>query len=93
IINTDKGNYSVSANQALPAGKHQLAGVYDGKSIRLYIDGKLINEAPARGKICENAAPVVVGNISGGNTAFEGIIEKVEIFYRALSLEQIKKQL
>ncbi|MFA6716174.1 MAG: LamG domain-containing protein [Victivallaceae bacterium] len=93
IINTDKGSYSVSANQALPAGKHQLTGVYDGKSIRLYIDGKLINEAPARGKICENAAPVVVGNISGGNTAFEGIIEKVEIFYRALSLEQIKKQL
>ena len=80
IINTDKGPRSVSAHQVLMPGKHQIIGVYDGKKIQLYIDSKLAAERSATGKIINNNISISVGNILGANVAFDGKIEKIEIF-------------
>ena len=91
-INTDQGVYSVSANKTLPTGKYQISGVYDGNTIKLFLDGDLVKTSPANGKIINNDTEIVIGNISDGNAAFNGNIEKVEIYSDVFTLEQIKKR-
>jgi len=78
-VNTDRGVFSARANRVPPAGRRHLAGVYDGKSVKLYIDGVLVNQQPAAGRICANAVPVMIGQLSGGGAAFEGTVEQVVI--------------
>jgi hypothetical protein len=79
LVNTDEGVRSVAANRALPAGRHHLAGVYDGRSIQLYIDGELANEQSATGRIVANDMPLSVGKMLGGKAEFDGTIEAIRI--------------
>lgn len=40
---------------------HHIAGVYDGELVRLYVDGELIANAPAKGKRRTNDKPFFIG--------------------------------
>ena len=68
---------------------HHIAEVYDGKSIKLYIDGTLDGEAQPSGKLPTNQLPMWIGARPGG-VAAKGIIDEVRFYDRALSEEQIK---
>ena len=68
---------------------HHVAEVYDGKSIKLYIDGALDGEAQPSGKLPTNQLPMWIGARPGG-VAAKGIIDEVRFYDRALSEEQIK---
>ncbi len=61
LVNTEHGPRSVAANAAPPAGRHHLAGVYDGEWISLYLDGRLVNRRPAAGALVRNAVDVTIG--------------------------------
>jgi hypothetical protein len=51
-----------SAADALPAGRwRHLAGVHDGREIRLYVDGQLAAQSPARGPRRVDAGSLLVG--------------------------------
>ncbi len=62
---------------------HHLAGVYDGKEARLYLDGKLIAKGAREGKRLRNDLPLVVGaDVDSAGTAtshFSGVIDYVKI--------------
>jgi len=88
-INTDQGVFSARANRALSAGRHHLAGVYDGQSVRLYVDGQLVNQQPAKGFLCSGAAPVTIGKISNGAGFFNGKIEEIQLMPLAMGDDQI----
>jgi hypothetical protein len=60
LVNTEHGPISIAANRPPQPGRHHLAGVYDGKTIRLYIDGELVNEQSAIGRIVTNDTPVTI---------------------------------
>jgi hypothetical protein len=62
LVNTDRGPISIAANQPPQPGRHHVAGVYDGQTIRLYIDGELVNEQPASGRIVTNDTPISIGD-------------------------------
>ena len=79
LINTDNGVFSVSADRLLRPGEHHLAGVYDGKTIKLYIDGELLNQQEASGTIVDNDIPITIGALKDGLGFFEGKIHKVKI--------------
>ncbi len=79
LVNTDVGVISIAANKALQAGRHTLKGVYDSKSIKLYIDGKLINEQTANGKIINSGLPLAIGGFSNGGANFTGTISIIKI--------------
>lgn len=73
---------------------YHLAGVYDGKTIKLYVDGVLegstdktgdINVAKGKNLYIGKATPVV------GGEAFAGIIDDLVIYNSALSEDEIKK--
>ena len=79
IVNTDRGPVSVNSHEPLLPGGHYLAGVYDGRSIRLYVDGELAAERPARGNIVESDVPLVVGGFHEGTAHFRGVVHEVRI--------------
>lgn len=68
---------------------HHVVEVYDGKSIKLYIDGKLDSQEEPSGELPVNKEPLWIG-ARPGNVAATGIIDEVRFYDRALSEEQIK---
>lgn len=68
---------------------HHIAEVYDGKSIKLYIDGALDAQAEPSGKLPTNNLPMWIG-ARPGNVAAKGVIDEVRFYDRALSEQEIK---
>ncbi|MEZ6242948.1 MAG: LamG-like jellyroll fold domain-containing protein [Phycisphaerales bacterium] len=60
-----------------------IAGVYDTKEVRLYVDGHLVARAPASGKRTRNALPLILGADVDGNgnpvSFFDGQIDAVRL--------------
>jgi hypothetical protein len=92
LVNTDRGPISVAANRRPEPGRHHLAGVYDGRMIRLYLDGELVNEQPASGAIINNEEDVAIGRILHGLGQFNGQIEEVRISAAARSADWLRTQ-
>ncbi|WP_422449137.1 glycoside hydrolase family 2 TIM barrel-domain containing protein [Thermoanaerobacterium sp. DL9XJH110] len=68
---------------------HHVAGTYDGTMLKLYIDGELKAAKETTAKITENTYPVGIGRDVERNRSFNGLIDKVRIYNRALSLEEL----
>jgi hypothetical protein len=70
---------------------HHVAAVYDGTNKYIYVDGTLDVSAPATGLIAQNNQPVDLGQNSAttGNT-FNGLLDEVSIYNRALSASEIQ---
>ena len=79
IINTEQGVRSVAAHQVLTPGWHHLAGVYDGHTLKLFVDGALVAERAAVGRLQKNSVPVTLGVLSAAKVCFEGRIEGVRV--------------
>jgi Concanavalin A-like lectin/glucanases superfamily len=73
---------------------HHAVGTYDGSNLRLYLDGVLIGSPlPATGSITDNGEPLQIGYEADGFGAspFNGDIDEVRIYNRALSATEIAK--
>ncbi len=68
---------------------HHVVEVYDGDSIKLYIDGNLDVQERPTGKLPVNNEPLWIGARPGG-VAAKGIIDEVCFYDRALSADEIK---
>ena len=69
---------------------HHLAMVYDGKEIRIYLDGELDGEVPRKGDINENEASVWIGKKANENIWLDGVLDELRILNIAISQEQIQ---
>lgn len=73
-----------------------MTGVYDGKTMRLYIDGVEIGSREQTGDIQVDGNPVTIGAEENGPESrivdgeFDGQIDEVRIYNRALSPTEIK---
>lgn len=76
---------------------HHLAGVYDGKQARLYLDGTLIASADRPGPLKDNRLPLVIGGDvdgkGGAMSHFAGLIDSVRLTPRALYAGETSKPL
>jgi hypothetical protein len=68
---------------------HHIAEVYDGKSIKLYIDGTLDGQVEPSGKLPTNDLPMWIGARPGGIAA-KGIIDEIRFYDLALSEQEVK---
>jgi hypothetical protein len=68
---------------------HHIAATYDGTVFKCYIDGVFADEWDYAGTMPENNAAVTIGRRSGGGTFFEGMIDDVALFRRALAENEI----
>lgn len=90
LVNTETGARSAAAHRPLSTGWHHLAGVYDGREIRLYVDGECMGRRSASGKLQNNRVPVVIGRIENGLGVFRGTIEQVRLANVARSEEWVR---
>jgi hypothetical protein len=76
----------VAGTTDLRDGKwHHVAGTYDQKSIKAYVDGKMEGEAAFNNVPDTNEEPLVIGAITPSVNFFTGAIDEVGIFNVALS--------
>jgi hypothetical protein len=73
---------------------HHVAAVYDGTNEYLYVDGALDVSTPNTGSISQTSDPVYIGNVANtGNSGkyyFNGLIDEVSIYNRALTASEIE---
>ncbi len=73
-----------SGDRVMTPGRwHHAAGVFDGKEIRLYLDGEVVDRSKAEGKRTKNDLPLYVGadvkGDGGMESLFVGSIDEVRI--------------
>jgi hypothetical protein len=71
---------------------HDLVGRYDGKSVAIFCDGKLMSKKAARGALVKNAEPLLIGaETDNGKIVrhFHGELEEAAIWAYALSDSEI----
>ncbi len=65
------------------------AGTYDGKNIKLYVDGKLSSTVKAPGRMPKSAAPLFIGAQSPWSRVLNGSLDDVQVWSKPLSDEEI----
>ena len=92
---------SLTGSRSINDGQwHHVAGVYDGTNMFLYVDGTLDGSMPATGLMPQNSDPLAIGaNVQayvppcGCNEPgyfFNGLIDEVSIYNRALAAQEIQ---
>ena len=70
---------------------HHLVGVYDGKSVAIYVDGEEKDRVAAAGAISVNNVPVTLGeNAMNRSRLFAGWLDDARLYTRGLSVEEVK---
>ena len=70
---------------------HHLVGVYNGKTLALYIDGRLDSSAPLTSRMTPNESPVLIGAVLAGSqhTPSKGLIDDVRSYNYALNAKAV----
>ena len=87
---TTSGTVSALSNVDLPDTLwHHYVGVYNGANAFLFVDGVKQTSQPAQtGTVLTSTNPVNIGSHSDTN-AWDGLIDEVRIYNRALSAEEV----
>ncbi|HEC89246.1 MAG TPA: hypothetical protein ENI44_01535, partial [Thermoplasmatales archaeon] len=68
-----------------------IAGTYDGSTVKLYVNGDLIDSVPASGTMQDYGKNVYFGRFTNKNAYTPGIIDEIRIYNRALSASEIQQ--
>ncbi|HSJ74142.1 MAG TPA: LamG domain-containing protein, partial [Miltoncostaeaceae bacterium] len=91
---TRRQGRQVARAATVPLGKWtHLAATYGGARLRLYVNGTEVSSAPAGGRIRRSKGPLRIGGNSVGGDWFKGVIDEVRIYRRALSRQQILRDM
>jgi hypothetical protein len=92
-IGTSGGDQGIHTTPAIGTGVWtHLATTYDGANLRFYVNGVLVATRPQTGPIDPGTGGVlrVGGNLSFAGEYFEGLIDEVKVYNRALSAAEIQ---
>lgn len=68
---------------------YHLAMTYDGAELRLYVNGVLDRSEPLTGPIITTGQPLVIGGSVPGPWDFNGRVDELSLYHRALSTSEI----
>jgi len=68
---------------------HHVGGTWDGKTIRIYLDGKEVGEMPCKGKLSKGSGDLFIGCRGGSGRWTEGFLDEIKIYNRPLLEEEI----
>jgi hypothetical protein len=69
---------------------HHVVGTYDGSNMIVYVDGAEIDRYSVATNIIPSNSPLFIGQRYGYGERFQGIIDEVAIYNRALTAEEIQ---
>ncbi len=70
---------------------HHATATYDGSTIRIYFDGREVGRFDHRGKLdTRGSAPAYIGSLAGRMEFFQGGIDDVRVYARALSAAEVQ---
>ncbi|HID56790.1 TPA: LamG domain-containing protein [Candidatus Poribacteria bacterium] len=72
---------------------YHVAVAFDGEKVRFYTNGEKIEEVPQEKPTPDTQAEMQIGNSPVGVRPFQGIIDEVRIWSRALSDDEILEQM
>jgi hypothetical protein len=72
---------------------YHLAGIWDGKKIYIYTDGKLDMSAECGNKLNTNGKSLYIGARNGSERFLQGVVDEVRLYNRALSEAEVKKDM
>jgi len=87
----DRASQNATAPTAIGVGEwHHLVGTFDGSTVRLYVDGQLVDETSADW-ITESGDPVRIAADPSGDENFDGKIDEVRLYNRSLTPSEIDR--
>ena len=69
---------------------HHAAMTYDGKALRVFVDGKSAGEVPINRPRVPGPGPLVLGRRPDGFVTFKGLLDETRVHRRALSASELK---
>jgi hypothetical protein len=86
-------SHLLTAAEPLPPGRWvHLAGTFDGRAMRLFVDGLEVAVLDRPGPVNPSHFDLMIGGFEPGSRAyFEGSIDEVRLFARALTAEEIRQ--
>jgi len=91
VQNSGGSKGSAIYNQNLPVGQWvHLVGTYDNYNVKLYWNGLKVASASLSGNINSNNESVNISGYAAGTEIFNGLIDEVHIYNRALSDAEIQ---
>ncbi|MBI5388149.1 MAG: immunoglobulin domain-containing protein [Verrucomicrobia bacterium] len=95
LVKKAAANLGVGIGQALEANRwYHIAGTFDGEAIRIYLDGELKGTRAVAAPVDTTTLPLRIGSdyaAANAGSRFDGRIDEVGIWERALSLFEIKQ--
>lgn len=68
---------------------YHIVGTYNGASLRIYVNGTLENAVSLSGTITNSTTPVRIGSRTSGDRFFNGDIDELALYNRALTPSEI----
>jgi hypothetical protein len=93
LLLDDNDSFGVRGNTVLTTGQwYHVAATWDGATARVYVNGVLDMTPVARaGTIAADARALFIGGRTGATDFFDGMIQQVYLYNRALSQAEIAK--
>ncbi len=93
-IHYSGGNTLDTPNNTLKAGEwYHIVGNYDGKKVRIYVNGEIKAEKDANIAIPANTSSYVIGGTQESRDWFAGILDECKLYNRGLTEEEVKKSM
>ncbi|ELT89948.1 hypothetical protein CAPTEDRAFT_198362 [Capitella teleta] len=91
-VDTDVSSAMVAIDgvQVMHDDWQHMALVYDGSALNMYLDGANVNAVPASGAIENRQCAMNIGAEHAGTEYFEGFMDDIYIYERALSAEEVQ---
>jgi hypothetical protein len=85
-------SHHLTASDTLPLSRWvHLAGTFDGKTMRIYVDGKECGSMDRPGPVRANNFDLCLGNYAQGHDAhLNGLLDEVKLYDRALTPAEIQ---
>ena len=89
---TTAGSFNLldSTNVVSYGAWHHLAGVYDGSTLKVFVDGVQNGSVLVSGTVSSNGQPLFIGRNGAGGDSMKGQLDDVRIFRRALSGAEVQ---
>jgi hypothetical protein len=88
---TTAGNFNMldSTSSVSYGAWHHVAGVYDGATLKVFIDGVQSGSASVSGTVSGSGQPLFIGRNGAGGDSLKGQLDEVRVFSRALTGAEI----